>query len=212
MSTRATYQFTSERESNFKIKTTIYIHHDGYPAGAACHFYKALILQNQRGNGPEALIRSNKEAEITKSHDIHGDTVFRYNVTGWGPNAPLIAYKQVGSWDKEEWQPFYNGTLADFINEQSKEKYFWVKDYHPFKHLNLGYWQQWLNLDTARFILGPNENDPSDCSIMWYLNAWKGRGKEVGLNYTNMVERYQELVKAFPELKIENFDEEFGVV
>jgi hypothetical protein len=83
MSTRATYQFISEWSGTH----TVYIHHDGYPEGAAEYFTKengAPIVK------VETFLRSNEKAELTKSHEIHGDSEFRYTVksgTCWRKSA-----------------------------------------------------------------------------------------------------------------------------
>ena len=49
MSTRANYIFKSGR----KTLATFYIHHDGYPEGAAEYFHKALIFGDGKINSPE---------------------------------------------------------------------------------------------------------------------------------------------------------------
>jgi hypothetical protein len=79
MSTRATYQFISEWSGTH----TVYIHHDGYPEGAAEYFTKengAPIVK------VETFLRSNEKAELTKSHEIHGDSEFRYTVKSGQPS------------------------------------------------------------------------------------------------------------------------------
>lgn len=74
MSTRATYQFISEWSGTH----TAYIHHDGYPEGAANY------LSN--GEKPitsiDSFIRANEKAEMTSSHETHGDTDYRYTIEG----------------------------------------------------------------------------------------------------------------------------------
>lgn len=71
MSTRANYIFKSGR----KTLATFYIHHDGYPEGAAEYFHKALIYDNGKINSPDAFLRANDACEISC---IHGDIEYLY--------------------------------------------------------------------------------------------------------------------------------------
>lgn len=71
MSTRANYIFKSGR----KTLATFYIHHDGYPEGAAEYFHKALIFDNGKINSPDVFLRANDACEIS---DIHGDIEYLY--------------------------------------------------------------------------------------------------------------------------------------
>ena len=104
MSTRATYGFSSSEKPDI----TLYIHHDGYPEGAAIYVRNALqesgyqarrkllgeastfehpsfqrpIPPSQRPNDyftAEGFIRANDRAEIARSHERHGDTEYRYD-------------------------------------------------------------------------------------------------------------------------------------
>jgi len=100
MATRATYQFISEWSGTH----TAYIHHDGYPEGAAQYFYGTSTILNIN-----AFIRSNIRAEMTASHEIHGDTEYRYTVEG----TRLIAQNRVGFTDK--FDTFFDGSVADFV-------------------------------------------------------------------------------------------------
>ena len=54
MSTRATYQF---KGNDYRPTATIYIHHDGYEAGAAFYFYNAFLVNNRLT--AEDMIRGN---------------------------------------------------------------------------------------------------------------------------------------------------------
>jgi len=79
MSTRATYQIDY---------TTFYIHYDGYPEGAAAYFEAALqYIVDEKPHAinftfADVFHFANAEVcEITKSHDTHGDTEYRYTVT-----------------------------------------------------------------------------------------------------------------------------------
>src|SRR5436190_1789834 len=98
MSTRATYQFTGARSRglNHSFPTiTVYIHHDGYPEGAAHYFWNAH--HGERGSLPvERFLFANDRAEITESHEAHGDTEFRYTVRQDDAGDYVTAY--AGKW------------------------------------------------------------------------------------------------------------------
>lgn len=119
MGTRATYQFKDKEYGT--PKTTVYIHWDGYPSGAASYFWAALNHENQRGGLATTFIRANDHAEITKSHDYHADTEWRYDVTGNGAKAVLKVSQRIYDTDPDylpqhdKWKGFYSGTLGDFI-------------------------------------------------------------------------------------------------
>ena len=86
MSTRATYQFVRPRHGG---RFTIYIHHDGYPLGAAEYLARAVLGCNASGPWSawlggslvEEFIRQNDRAELTAEHDQHGDTDYRYTLS-----------------------------------------------------------------------------------------------------------------------------------
>lgn len=72
MSTRANYSFIK----NNKTLVTFYIHHDGYPEGAANYFQKALLLSNGRIDSPDTFTRANTEAKIC--YNLMGDIEYHY--------------------------------------------------------------------------------------------------------------------------------------
>jgi hypothetical protein len=76
MATRATYQFISEWSGTH----TAYIHHDGYPEGAAQYLFKEIDGGDVMIFNINAFIRHNRKAEMTASHEIHGDTEYRYTI------------------------------------------------------------------------------------------------------------------------------------
>tara|TARA_R110000822_G_scaffold233008_1_gene364588 strand:+ start:605 stop:940 length:336 start_codon:yes stop_codon:yes gene_type:complete len=104
MSTRATYQFISEWSGTH----TVYIHHDNYPQGAAMYFTDSNSESIYNVN---TFIRNNETAQLTESHQIHGDTEYRYTVEG----TRLIAQKRINFTDKFE--TFFDGSVADFVQE-----------------------------------------------------------------------------------------------
>ncbi len=109
MSTRATYEF---QDDNYRGNFTIYIHHDGYPEGAAGYLQAALRLVD--GGLPERMLRANRWAELTGSHDSHDDTEYRYTIRGGedGPGATILAEKVDGN---DNWTIFFTGSLGEFI-------------------------------------------------------------------------------------------------
>lgn len=173
MATRATYRFTN---------TYIYIHYDGYPEGAANYFYQTIISPS-KGNFATQFIRAVPSAEITSSHAIHGDTDYRYDITGTGPNATIEAYARLG----KEWRHFFNGTLYQFISTYSEA----IPDYYPFRTTILAYdCQVMLNVPLAKIALQ---------KPLSHLQAWKGK-YENSANWKSCQEEAQSLISAFPEL------------
>ena len=113
MSTRATYQING---------TTLYIHHDGYPEGAAQYFRAALDwaeqyrAKHQRNRGlAEAFITANDRSELCKGHHVFGDTEWRYTVTG----QDLKAEKR--NMASDTWHPHFDGPLLDFVAKYPAE-------------------------------------------------------------------------------------------
>ena len=106
MATRATYEFVSEwsptRDSY--QSTVIYKHHDGYPEGAA------QWLKNVRT--AEDFIRKNDEAEITESHDVHGDTEYRYTVRALPARNSEIWVEHRYDW--RSWKIIFQGSAEEF--------------------------------------------------------------------------------------------------
>lgn len=178
MSTRATYEFVDG-----EIKTYVYVHYDNYPQGAASYFYETLINPS-KGNFATQFIRAIKGAEITQSHEYHGDTDYQYVITGIGPKAHLncICVQSKAS--------IFEGYLNEFIN-QNKEV---IENYHPFKEVVNAYgFKRVFNLDTAKKFLeyefGPLGN----------LKCWKGK-HEGSSNWKSCVNEVRLLIEVFPEL------------
>ena len=120
MSTRATYRFIPKNSvrGRWQSITTIYIHHDGYPEGAASYLEDAFTA--------EAFLAKNDRAEVTESHEIHGDTEYRYDITeefwvGGGASAGygVRAFKRDGYMNKgqkdnpsyDAWVEFFHGAV-----------------------------------------------------------------------------------------------------
>lgn len=110
MSTRATYLFRNQS----RRETTIYIHHDGYPEGAAGLYLLPAIEQTNGDLTIESFIRANDRAEITQSHEAHGDTEYRYTIDLRNDN--IIAMHRDLIRHPAEFRPIYRGAIADFLN------------------------------------------------------------------------------------------------
>lgn len=111
MSTRATYRFFRDETS-----VTYYIHHDGYPEGAAAYFNAAQVWAKKYSEKiVDAFIRANDRAEHTESHEIHGDTEYRYDlIQNWnGRRIQMIAHERQNG----EWVEFFSGEMMDFVKK-----------------------------------------------------------------------------------------------
>jgi hypothetical protein len=132
MSTRATYEFSNS--DKFIPTITYYIHHDGYPEGAAWYFANMLECSQAKneeysfrskysGGLCESFLHGNNNAEFTESHKAHGDTEYRYNVDNKGN---LIALKKiykdesVGAY-ATSWTQFFVGTVEKFVEDYKKD-------------------------------------------------------------------------------------------
>jgi len=88
MSTRATYEFKDNHCSHF-----VYVHHDGYPSGAAEKIKNAIPLawklpRFEADEFAASFVAANKDEEggvrLTSGHDVHGDTEYMYVITANG--------------------------------------------------------------------------------------------------------------------------------
>jgi len=109
MSTRATYKIGT---------TTFYIHHDGYPSGAAVYFWKMQRRQYQDGRGgiAEAFLRANERAEITLNHHRHFDTDYRYTIEG----NTLTVEERSGISSDPKFSVIFSGDWWEFVNANAE--------------------------------------------------------------------------------------------
>lgn len=114
MSTRATYQFITNPVSH-QPRVTFYIHHDGFPEGAAQYLAAAMPLVS--GGMAERFVRANQNAEFTSSHETHGDTDYRYTLDG----TFLRAEKR--NTEDGKWRGIFAGELVDFVQLHSGAKF-----------------------------------------------------------------------------------------
>ncbi len=104
MSTRATYGFEEDG-----VKAVYYIHHDGYPAGAAEYFKAAQNVYSGSAMFMDDFSLANSAASHTVSHESHGDTEYRYDAVG----NMLRATKRINY--GSVWTEFFHGTISGFI-------------------------------------------------------------------------------------------------
>jgi hypothetical protein len=114
MSTRATYRFVAPH--GFDVM--FYIHHDGYPKGAAQYILNAF----QAGVGG-ALVdrfhRLNDNCELTASHEVHGDTEYRYtfsNSLELGEFGEVKCEARYG-WETARWDVVFRGSIVEFVQK-----------------------------------------------------------------------------------------------
>lgn len=113
MSTRATYQFVANPE-HLLPAVTFYIHHDGYPEGAAGYFKAAMLAW--AGRLPERFLRANDGAEFTCDHQTHADTEYRYTVD----DTCLRVEKCYNFTDV--WHCIFFGDLVEFVEKYEETK------------------------------------------------------------------------------------------
>ena len=183
MSTRATYKITDK--SNREM--TFYIHHDGYKEGAAHYFYNMIETRtgtgegyktNSKGGNIEAFLRANYNAEITESHNAHGDTEYRYTL-----NADNTLEVSEVSW--EDGRVFNSETfnLIDFINKYHDEKVMEIEGEYGYQQIH--------TQDTLKALI-KKEKD--------LLDIWTKNGGTNSANYKSLEKRilsYLEQQKKF---------------
>ena len=110
MSTRANYIFKSGR----KTLATFYIHHDGYPEGAAGYFQNALLFDNGKISAPDAFLRANPGCEMSES--LHGDIeyLYEFNII----TQVVTCYKMIPHIEKERDKILYHREeIYGFVNQ-----------------------------------------------------------------------------------------------
>ncbi len=115
MSTRATYLISAGDWTDQKI--CFYIHHDGYPEGAAHYFLNMHQFKNERGGYAGKFFRANENAEFSDAHEDHGNNEYCYTLDNAGQ---LTVLKR--DWDSEKWQVIYSGLWSEFVNQELKFK------------------------------------------------------------------------------------------
>jgi len=131
MSTRATYKFVSDWAGTH----TAYIHHDGYPIGAAGYLSNDAVINKYNRDvmtnpiiapitNINTFIRANEQAEMTQDHDSHADTDYRYTIAGTYIIAEERVKKDVlvdladvdfSDYGRETFKTFWEGDIEDFL-------------------------------------------------------------------------------------------------
>lgn len=109
MATRATYQLPTENAGPL----TLYVHWDGYPAGAAVYFAATVLRANGKRITAESFIRAVDGAKVTGGHNAHGDTEYQYTLREDGTLTIAKRYADDG-WGVVRTEP-----LADFLNREA---------------------------------------------------------------------------------------------
>lgn len=125
MSTRAVYGFKDDRNTFW-----VYVHHDGYPTGAAEKFDEVLqskkVWELPRFEADEfaaGFVAANKTSSgsvrLTTGPEAHGDTEYAYLIEQDGGALVITAYN---SGEPSGDAMFFNGRLTEFIaNAESLE-------------------------------------------------------------------------------------------
>ena len=198
MSTRATYEF-NWLQCGKQCRTTFYIHHDGYPEGAAAYIYRSMC-SGCHGGLPERFLRENGRAEFTNSHSIHGDTEYRYTITINAPfsesTVDVYAIRR-GSRGGEKWFLADSCRIGEFI-ERSRARNPEVFDsvsglpFSAFRLVRICWSDYYINQPIASDMLA---------EILATLKKWGN--PETG-NYQSELGRARAIVREFPALA---FDE-----
>ena len=195
MGTRATYQFKGSEKSYDRGTHTVYVHWDGYPEGAATYFYETLCKPS-KGNLATQFIRAVEHAQLTESHDAHGDTEFHYELVGEGTEAVVIAYRI--DFDSRKHTPFFHGKLIDFVERYKKM----IEGYSRFRPVEGPYSTAVLNAKTAALRLG------GEHGILWHLRVWAKNGacKPDSANWIALATELRNIIAEFPDLRTEEID------
>ena len=119
MSTRAVYGFKDDRSTHW-----VYVHHDGYPTGAAEKFQKTLdsklawpLPRFESDEFGASFIAANKigsgSVRLTSGPEAHGDIEYVYTVSQKGEVLWLDAAYPNG-------ENFWSGYLSTFIKDAKK--------------------------------------------------------------------------------------------
>ncbi|MCP9825931.1 hypothetical protein [Synechococcus sp. EJ6-Ellesmere] len=103
MATRAVYSFTGFPSTP---ERHLYLHHDGYPTGAAWRFATALRHNHEASAFLTSFLITQPRAEVLSSAEQSADAEYRYQVRLLERTAPCL---QVRCWRRlpggSSWQP-----------------------------------------------------------------------------------------------------------
>jgi hypothetical protein len=185
MGTPALYQFSCENH----LKINVYTNYDGYPHGAALHFYIAL-MNSSTGNFATQFVRANTDAELCAEKSYSIDYV--YKISGEGTKAHVEGYKNnertaIGY----NQSLIYTGYLHEFIDKNTEL----IKDYKPFKRVEKPYGfsgSEILNEIMAARILQ---------NAVAHLRRIQGKSDII--HWHSALNQVKNLVEAFPDLETE---------
>lgn len=188
MSTRATYDF---KATDWRPRATIYIHHDGYEAGAAFYLFNAWKSGGRLT--AESLIRGNDGAELTSSADAHGDTEYRYTIDGdkltVEARHTLIEF---GSYPKG-WKTIFDGDWVEFVNKNLDAK--WLDGEKPeLRRVKIEYATEVHTPQTLHDKL----NDDLMLLGCWTVGAWKDHPDSANMqNLKARIARMKDMLATF---------------
>ncbi len=196
MSTRATYEFNNP---HMRGKYTVYIHHDGYPSGAASYFYSMALLD--KGGLVERFIRANEGASLTTGHDGHSDTEYQYTVNGCNLTANISGRRV------KDGMYFFSGPLWEFINEHGKTISEWRDgDFFPLRPIQFGQSPSDIILNEPLALAYIEQ----DYGYMKRLRVWKGKGNTESWYVKETIDNLRKVVEAFPSLMTDEIQEFIG--
>lgn len=138
MSTRATYKFRRQ----YHRDVTVYIHHDGYPEGAAGLYLVPAIEMAAGYLTPEWFIRANERAEITDGHEAHGDTEYRYTID-LQRDLVEVQHRNLAVVGEPEWKLLRQSSLATFLTQYGQ-------DFRPGVEVKQASANRWMTAEMAR--------------------------------------------------------------
>lgn len=181
MSTRATYEIAG---------AMFYVHHDGYAKGAANYFAKMVeamtvpangrgidCVDDRRGGPAFAFIRGNMNAEPTESHDVHGDTEYRWKLEEKAGELVVSFQARAHGEPGYRWSAWSEATpVATFINRQWPGRVVVAEDPSP-------YYQRTMIATTPNALAiaaeyrtkgrGFAEGNPNRASYLARADAWE---------------------------------------
>ena len=178
MSTRATYKFTGGKLP----AVTVYIHHDGYPNGAAWYFWNMHHDKGRDSANLARFIRANDRAELTPDHDAHGDTEWRYTLDGETLTVHRRNLRDIGV---PRWAVFFVGNLYEFINVHGADKRsFWPDEFSPIRDMDTGHYmtrRAWLSRKqiTERLAEATKKHDEYKANHPEWIGNIRGMASEV---------------------------------
>ena len=112
MGTRATYEWDRGGKGGRTLThTTVYNHYDNYPTGA-----RKCLMGTRTA---EDFLHRNQRAEITESHEVHGDTEWRYTITPLGIHCTggddIDLQIEMYQYKDSSWVTVYDDRLYKFL-------------------------------------------------------------------------------------------------